>query len=557
MYDKEFLKTLRQWQSDYDKATRTLKERKETFETDSGIPVKRAYSPLDVRENHFEDIGFPGVPPYTRGIYPTMYRGRLWTSRLFSGFGTPEDTNDRWKLLYKEGERGFSAAMDALSLFGFDPDDPVASSEVGKTGVPLYSIDSMFALTDGLPIDKLSVALVCGPFTSAPLSAMYFNMAQAKGYDLKSLMGTVQNDILTYYIGVTPVHGVAPPHILHLACDLIEWCATDNRMPRWTTINFTGYNYREGGIDAVQELGFVFANAIDHIDKLLERGLSIEQFVNRMAFHLASHKDFFEEIAKFRAARRIWYKLITEKYKCGNPKAAQFKFHVQTAGSSLTVQIPKLNIARTAIQGLTAVLGGCQSMHTNAYDEGYCLPSEEAAILAIRTQQLIEDETNVTHVIDPLAGSYYVESLTDEIEKRVWDYLETIGEKGGITACLETGWLYKEMRDAFNRRRLRIESQEEIMIGLNKHREEPDMSCEVFRTNSQSTDIECERLRKLKEKRHNQRLETLLSKLKTACEKGDNVMPIMMDATREGATIGEVTGVYRDVWGIWEPPVSI
>lgn len=557
MYTKAFIDKVKEEEKAYEDTAKDVPQRAIDFKTDSDIPVKMLYTPLDLKEDQFDKISFPGSPPYTRGIYPTMYRGRLWTTRLFSGFGTPEDTNARWKILYKAGERGFSAALDSLTIFGFDPDDPIARSEVGKTGVPLYCTDSMFALTDGLPIDTLSVALVCEPISSAPVCAMYFNMAQAKGYDLKKVIGTSQNDILTFTIGVTPIKSVSPPDLLRLACDLIEWCVPQKHVPKWHPINFTGYNYREGGVTAIQELGFVFGSAMDHIDNLIQRGWEIDQFINRMAFHLAAHKDFFEEIAKFRAARRIWYKLITEKYKCKDPRSAQFKFHVQTAGSSLTSQNPQLNIARTAIQGLEAVLGGCQSLHTNAYDEGICIPSEEAAILAIRTQQVIEDETRVTHTVDPMAGSYYVESLTDEIEERVWKYLDKIADQGGIVKSLENGWIYREMQEAFYRRRKNSESGEEVMIGVNKYPEPADTNCDIFRPNPLAAEIECERIRKLKKERDNASLETILSQLRKTCEKKQNVMPLVMAATKAGATVAEIVNVYREIWGVWEAPVII
>ncbi|MHA2400087.1 MAG: acyl-CoA mutase large subunit family protein [Promethearchaeota archaeon] len=557
MFDKNYLEKVRQEKEKWEKLYENLKERDVKFVTDSEIPIKNLYTPLDLKDkDYMNDINFPGMAPYTRGVYPSMYRGRLWTMRLFSGHGTPEETNKRWKFLYKNGETGFSAAVDALTFNGIDPTNPDGAPEVGTSGVPLYCIDSLFALTEDIPIDKISVALVVEPFTSAPVCAMYFNMAKMRGYDISQLMGTTQNDILTMTVGYIPYKNCPPNHILRLACDFIEWTVPMKNVPRWHPINFTGYNYREGGIDAVQELGFVFASACSHIDNLIERGWKVDDFVGRLAFHLAAHKDFFEEIAKFRAARRIWYKLM-QKYEAKDPKNFGFRFHVQTAGSSLTAQLPKVNIVRTAIQALEANLGGCQSLHTNSYDEAICLPSEEAALVALRTQQVISDESRIHNTIDPLAGSYFIEWLTDEIEERVWKYIDKIQKVGSIDKALSTGFLYKEMRDAFHKRRMRIESKDEIMLGVNKYEVPYDDVTDVFRTNKEAIDIEVDRINKLKARRDNGKLEKILDKLRDVCEKEENVMPIIMEATKEGATVGEICDIYREIWGIWEPPLAI
>ncbi len=557
MFDEEYLKKIREKKEDWDKNFENAKERNVKFVTDSDIPIRRLYTPLDVKGDFLEKVNFPGVPPYTRGIYPTMYRGRVWTMRLFSGHGTPEETNKRWKFLYENGETGFSAAVDALTFNGIDPTNPDGAPEVGTSGVPLYCIDSLFALTEDIPIDKVSVALVVEPFTSAPVCAMYFNMAKMRGYDLKSLIGTTQNDILTMTVGYIPYKNVAPNHLLRLACDFIEWTVPMKNVPQWHPINFTGYNYREGGIDAVQELAFVFASACSHIDNLVERGWKAEDFVNRLAFHLAAHKDFFEEIAKYRAARRIWATLMKDRYNIQDPKSMEFRFHVQTAGSSLTAQTPKVNIIRTAIQALEANLGGCQSLHTNSYDEAICLPSEEAALIALRTQQVISEETRITNTVDPLAGSYFIEWLTDEVENRVMKYIDKIEKVGSIDKALSTGFLYKEMRDAFHKRRARIEKGEEIFLGVNKYPEPYDTCTDVFRTNESAIQIEVDRIKKLKARRDNAKLENILDKLRNMCEKEENVMPIIMEATKEGATVGEICDIYREIWGIWEPPLAI
>ncbi|NVM35247.1 MAG: methylmalonyl-CoA mutase [Candidatus Lokiarchaeota archaeon] len=558
MFDKNYLEKVKEEKEKWDKIYESLKERNVKFVTDSEIPIKNLYTPLDIKDkDYMNDISFPGVPPYTRGVYPSMYRGRLWTMRLFSGHGTPEETNKRWKFLYENGETGFSAAVDALTFNGIDPTEPDGAPEVGTSGVPLYCIDSLFALTENIPIDKISVALVVEPFTSAPVCSMYFNMAKIRGYDIKQLIGTTQNDILTMTVGYIPYKNSPPNHILRLACDFIEWTVAMKNVPKWHPINFTGYNYREGGIDAVQELSFVFASACSHIDNLIERGWKADDFVGRLAFHLAAHKDFFEEIAKFRAARRIWYKLMKDRYEVKDPRNLIFRFHVQTAGSSLTAQSPKINIVRTAIQALEANLGGCQSLHTNSYDEAICLPSEEAALVALRTQQVISDETRIHNTIDPFAGSYFIEWLTDEVEDRVWKYIDRIQKVGTIDKALSTGFLYKEMRDAFHKRRMKIENGDEIMLGVNKYAVPYDTVTDVFRTNKAAIDIEIGRIEKLKARRDNAKLEKILDKLRNVCEKEENVMPVIMEATKEGATVGEVCNIYREIWGTWDPPLAI
>jgi methylmalonyl-CoA mutase N-terminal domain/subunit len=549
----EIWKGLENWE----KSKEGWKGRKEAFKTDAGIPLKDLYTPLDVEKiDYARDIGFPGQPPFTRGIYPTMYRGKLWTIRMFSGHGTPEETNRRWRMLYEEGETGFSSAVDALTFSGVDPDQevPGAAHEVGKEGVPLYSIRGMEAMVQELPIDKVSVALVVEPLTSAAITSMYFNIARERGLKKEELIGTTQNDILTMTIGYIPWGSLKPKDLLKLACDLIEYCTIMKEAPRWNPINFTTYNYREGGIDAVQEIGMGLANAVAHIEELLKRGWKIDDFVHRLAFHLSAHRDFFEEIAKYRAARKLWYRLMKERYKPRNPDAYRFRFHVQTAGCSLTAQQPMVNIIRTAYQALEAVLGGTQSLHTNSYDEAICLPSEESVRLAVRTQEVLQEETGVAEVVDPLAGSYYMEALTREMEERIWDYFMRVEEMGGVVEALNTGWLFNEMSKAFNKRRRDQECGEEKIIGVNRYVMEDEEPAPPFRTNPRAAEIEKERLRKLREERDAEKVAKLLDKLRKACEVRENVLPVVSELTAAGATLGEITGVYREIWGIWQLP---
>lgn len=558
IFNTEKIKEIEEKQKKWQEDVKNVTLRDSYFETDSGIKVKPIYTPADIKNfDYLRDTGFPGEPPYTRGPYLKMYRSRFWTIRLFSGYGTPEETNERWHMLLKEGETGFSAAVDGLTFNGIDPDDPRGSAEIGTSGVPLYCIDSMFALTKGLPIDKISVALITEPFSSAPICGMYFNMAKSKGIDLNNVIGTCQNDILTQTVGYNAYKNCAPEYLLELACDLIEFTTCQKNVPKWHPINFTTYNYREGGIDAIQELGFGFASAIEHIDELLRRGYKIDDFADRLAFHLAAHKDFFEEIAKFRAARKIWYTLMKDKYEAKNPRSRIFRFHIQTAGSSLTAEQPLNNAVRTAYQAMSAALGGAQSMHTNGYDEAYCLVSEPAVMLALRTQQIIQEETRVCNTIDPLAGSYYVEWLTSEIEEKVWKYLGEFEKAGGIVKSLESGWIYKEMRNAFQRREKNINSGRETVIGVNKYVMKEEVIKDVFRTNEKAEEVELNRIKKLKSKRDNKKVEQYLDELRRTCEKRENVMPVVMKATKEGATVGEICGIYREIWGIWDPPIMM
>ncbi|HBQ29431.1 hypothetical protein HX99_02520 [Peptococcaceae bacterium SCADC1_2_3] len=559
MFEEEEIKKIEAEKEKWIENTSCQKDADAYRLTPSGIKVKNIYTPSDIADQgYLKDLGFPGAYPYTRGVYPTMYRERPWTIRMFSGFSTPEETNARWKMLYEEGETGFSAACDILTTSGFDPDSPGvdAEVEVGTGGVPLYSIKGVEALVEGLPIDKISVALVT-EVTATSLSAMYFNVAQKRGVPLTKIAGTTQNDIGTMPLSLMCRDSISPDRLLKLACDLIEFCTAMKQVPKWNPINFTTYNCREGGINAFQEIAIGFSAAIDHIEELLQRGWKIDDFASRLAFHLSADRNFFEEIAKYRAARRIWAKLLTERYGAKNSRSVAMKYHVQTAGSSLTAQQPMVNIIRTTIQALEAVLGGCQSLHTNSYDEAICLPAEESVRIAIRTQQAIQEETGIIDTIDPLAGSYYVEWITNEMENRILGYMKEIEAQGGFIKALINGWLYKEMRKAFNERQRSIVESKERIIGVNCHVIKEEERHVPFKTNPWAADIEKERLRKLREERDNQKIAVLKDRLRRDCEKNKNVMPSVMGLTAEGATLGEIANIYREIWGIWELPITI
>ena len=530
------------------------KERKEEFRTASGIPVKRLYTPEDIAGLDYEkDLGFPGQSPYTRGIYPTMYRGKLWTIRQFSGLNAADATNERYKLLYKVGITGFAIAFDNATLVGVDPDVPGAKHEVGTGGVNVFSLKDMEELFDGIPIDKISTAVIPIIWTTCPLTAMYFAMAQKRGVDLSQLDGTTEGDPLTF--GACSSITIVPfRDMMRLCGDLVEWCAVN--VPKWHSVSFTSYNYREAGVNAYQEIAGLMASAVATVEEVINRGrgLGVDDFVPGFTFHLSSAIDFFEEIAKMRAARRMWYRIIKERYGASNPRALQLRFHIQTAGSSLTYQQPLNNIVRVAYQALAASLGGAQSVHACSYDEALCIPGEESVTLSIRTQQIAQYETNVANVIDPLAGSYYVEWLTDEVEKRAWEYLKKIEEQGGFVKVVESGWLRAETEREIIKHEEEIKSGEKQVVGVNCfQQEEETRKVSFFRRDPKVHERQKERLIRLKRERDNEQVKKALTELHEVTKSGQNVMPAVMKAVRAYATLGEICSVWMDVFGPVEP----
>ena len=551
------LERLRSELEEWEKTTlaetlRKRPERKPEFRTASGIPVKRLYTPLDLAgKDYLGDLGFPGRYPFTRGIYATMYRGRIWTMRQYAGYGTAEETNRRFRLLLAQGQTGLSVAFDFPTQLGLDPDHPLAAGEVGRVGVSVFSIEEMMRLFDGIPLGEITTSMTINA-TATAILAMYIATAEAQGYEQALLGGTVQNDILKEYVA-RGLYVFPPEPSMRLVVDLIEYCA--RHMPRWNPISISGYHIREAGANAVQELAFTFANAIAYVEACLERGLKVDEFAPRISFFFSVHNDFFEEIAKFRAARRIWAKIMRERFGAEKPRSCTLRFHTQTAGSTLTAQQPLVNVVRVAIQALAAVLGGTQSLHTNAFDEALCLPSEEAALLALRTQQVIAYETNVANTVDPLGGSYYVEWLTDEIEERVWRYLDRIDGLGGAVKAVEKGYIQGEIARSAYEQQKAIEGGDLVVVGVNKFRIEEEIRVELLKVDPAIEGRQVERLRALRAGRDRARVEEALDGVRRVAEGDANIMPYMLEAVKARATIGEIFGVLRDVYGEYRPPL--
>ena len=525
--------------------------------TGSGIPVKPFYTSEDTANlDEARDLGLPGKEPYTRGIYENMYRGKLWTIRQFSGFASPEETNRRYKYKYKNGETGFSISFDSVTENGLDPDDPRAEDEVGQSGVSVSSLADMEILFEGLPIDKVSTAVITSQWTSPALAAMYFVMAEKRGVSLKKIDGTSQNDPWVFTLCCNLVACVTPPYLLRLSVDLIEWCAEN--VPHWHPVSFASYNYRENGCNAYQEIGMLIAAAAGYIEEELRRNrLKIDDFGPVLSFNLAAHNDFFEEIAKFRAIRRMWHKLMKERYGAKDPRSMVFRFHVQTSGSTLIYQQILNNSVRVAYQVLAAALGGAQSLHANSYDEPLCLPTDQGILLSIRTQQIAQYETNIANVADPLAGSYYVEWLTNEIEKRAWGYFQEIEDRGGLLAVWQSGWIHGEAARTIMESQEEIDSGETKVVGVNcfEMPEEP-YKVPVFRPNPESTRTRVEKIRRLKRERDNQKVKKCLENLRQVSSSDENVMPALMEAVKAYATLGEIQDVWRNLWPKWEAPVK-
>ncbi|MCS7144892.1 MAG: methylmalonyl-CoA mutase family protein [Archaeoglobaceae archaeon] len=529
------------------------------FETLSGIEIPIICDPSDlVNLDFLRDLGYPGEFPFTRGIYPTMYRGKLWTMRLFSGFGTAEDTNRRWKMLLKEGETGLSTAFDFPTLMGLDSDDPLAEGEVGKCGVAIDTLRDFEILFDGIPLDKVSTSFTINP-PAGIILAMYTTIGDMQKVPREMIRGTIQNDMFKEFHAQNTI--VLPPEpSLKLVVDIFEW-GIEN-VPKFNLISISGYHIREAGANAVQELAFTIADGMAYVEAAIERGIDIDKLAPQLSFFFNSHNDFFEEIAKFRAARRMWANIMKE-YGAKDPRSCWMKFHVQTAGCTLTAQQPLNNIVRVTLQALAAVLGGCQSLHTNSFDEAWALPSEEAVRVALRTQQIIAEESGVANIVDPLGGSYYVEWLTDKIEKLAWRYIEKIKEMGngsmvlGVLRGIENGFFVREISDASVRYQREVEEGKRTIVGVNKFKIDEELKIPILKIDPEVQRIQIERLRKVKAERDNLAVNEKLNWLKSCAENNENLMPAIFEAVKSYATIGEIMGTLKKVYGTYKKQIII
>ena len=541
------------WQHDtLDPALAKLPERKKSFQTVSLEEVRRIYSPADTEALDFPtDISFPGEFPYTRGIHPTGYRGKLWTMRQFAGFGTPEETNTRFKYLMAQGQTGLSVAFDLPTLMGYDADSPLSEGEVGKCGVAVSSLADMEVLFEGIPLEQVTVSQTINAPASV-LLAMYLVVAEKQGASWEKISGTLQNDILKEYIAQKEwIYPIRPA--MKLVVDTFQFCI--DRVPRYNPVSVSGYHIREAGATAAQELAFTLRDGIEYVAWGVEAGLDLDRFVPRMSFFFNAHNDFFEEIAKYRAARRIWAREMKHRFGSNQPRTLQLRFHTQTAGVSLTVQQPLNNIVRVAIQALAGVLGGTQSLHTDAYDEALALPTDRAALIALRTQQIIAEETGVVNTVDPLGGSYYLESLTEKMEDEALEYFRKIDNMGGMVAAIEKGFPQREIHDSAYQYQKAVERGDQVIVGVNKYAmtDEP-AEVPILVIDDSVRTHQLERLEQTKTRRDAGAIANALEKLKLAAQKNENTMPATLDAVRAYATLGEICSALRDVYGIYEEP---
>ena len=523
-------------------------ERQAGFTTISGFPIRRLYTPADLPGwDPNRDLGFPGEPPYTRGIHSTMHRGRLWTMRQFAGFGTAEDTNQRFRYLLAQGQTGLSTAFDLPTLMGYDSDHPLSEGEVGKCGVAISSLADMEVLFDKIPLANVTTSMTINS-PAAVIWAMYLAVAEKQGADWKKISGTLQNDILKEYIAQKEY--IYPPEpSMRLVIDTFEFGVKNT--PKFNTISISGYHIREAGSTAIQELAFTLRDGMEYVEWGIRRGLQVDEFVPQLSFFFNAHNDFFEEIAKYRAARRIWHKAMVERYGSKSPRSWALRFHSQTAGCSLTAQQPYNNVVRTAIQALAAVLGGTQSLHTNSLDEAWALPTEFAATIALRTQQIIAHETGVTNTVDPLGGSYFVETLTNDVERGAWDYIEKIDAMGGMVAAIERSYPQREIAEASYRYQVAVDKKEKIIVGVNDYvaQEKP---LEILQIDESVAARQAARLRKLRADRSQAEVDRRLASLRKAAQGEENLMPYLFGAVKAYATLGEICDALREVFGTYE-----
>ncbi len=559
MFDKQQLETLQQalenWeQSTLQKSLASMPERRSEFITASSEPIQRLYTPLDIADmDYMRDLGLPGEYPFTRGIHPTMHRGRLWTMRMFAGFGTAEETNQRFKYLLEQGQTGLSIAFDLPTLMGYDTDAPEALGEFGKCGVAVSSLKDMEILLQDIPLDKVSTSMtINGP--AAVIWAMYIATAEKQGVRPDQLRGTIQNDILKEYIAQKEF--IFPPEpSMRLVVDTMEYGS--KYVPQWNTISISGYHIREAGSTAVQELAFTLADGMEYVRWGIARGMDVDEFAPRLSFFFNAHNDFFEEIAKFRAARRIWAREMRHTFGAKNPRSWLLRFHTQTAGCTLTAQQPEINIVRVAIQALAAVLGGTQSLHTNSMDEALALPSELAVTIALRTQQIIAEESGVTNTVDPLGGSYFVEALTNRMEKQAYEYFRRIEELGGVLPAIEKGFFQSEIADAAYRYQREIDEGIRKIVGVNAYVDNKPVTIPILEMDPNGYQRQIARLQEVRRTRDNARVGQALDRLRIACLGTENTMPYILDAVRAYATLGEIVAVMKEAFGVYQEPAWI
>ncbi|RKD95070.1 acyl-CoA mutase large subunit family protein [Halopiger aswanensis] len=556
MFDPDDLEAIREgheeWEAEsVEPVVERFGERKETFTTDTGgQEVDRLYTPADVADlDYEEDLGYPGEPPYTRGVYSTGYRGRLWTMRQYAGFSTPEDTNERYHYLLEQGQTGLSMAFDLPTQMGYDSDADMAAGEVGKAGVAIDSLDDMETVFDGIPLDEVSTSMTINAPASV-LLAMYIAVGDKQGVDREELRGTIQNDLLKEYIARNTY--IYPPEpSMRIITDIFEFCAEET--PKFNTISISGYHIREAGSTAAQELAFTLGNGIEYVEAALDAGLDVDEFAPQLSFFFNGHNNIFEEVAKFRAARRMWHDIMDERFDADDPKSKQLKFHTQTAGSMLTAQQIENNVVRVAYQALAAVLGGTQSLHTNGKDEALALPTEESVRTALRTQQILAHESGAADTIDPLAGSYYVESLTDEVEQEAYEILEEVDERGGMLEAVEQQWVQRQIQDTAFDRQKEIEEKERIIVGVNEFEVDEDPTVDVEEVTEEDQQRQIDNLETVREGRDDEAVDAALEALREAAQGDANLMPPIIEAVKAYATVGEICDVLRDEFGEYQP----
>ncbi|HSG43544.1 MAG TPA: methylmalonyl-CoA mutase family protein [Anaerolineales bacterium] len=559
MYDKKILDELQyaleKWEeTSLGKALDSLPERADEFITTSSEPINRLYTPLDVADKDYaSSLGLPGEYPFTRGVHPTLHRSKLWTMRMFAGFGTAEETNERFKYLLEQGQTGLSVAFDLATLMGYDTDQPEALGEFGKCGVAVSSLKDMEILFDGIPMDKVSTSMTINS-PAAITWAMYLAAAENRGIRLDQLRGTIQNDILKEFIAQKEF--IFPPEpSMRLVVDTMEYGS--QKVPNWNTISISGYHIREAGSTAVQELAFTLGDGLEYVRWGIERGMDVDDFAPRLSFFFNAHNDFFEEIAKYRAARRIWAREMKETFGAKNPRSWLCRFHTQTAGVSLTAQQPENNVVRVAIQALAAVLGGTQSLHTNSLDEALALPSEHAVTIALRTQQIIAEESGVTNTVDPLGGSFFLEALTDKMEQQTYDYFRRVEDLGGVIPAIEKGFFQSEISDAAYRYQREIDTGVRKIVGVNAYAEKKPLTIPILEMDPAGYERQVKRLEEVRETRDNGRVGQALDRLRIAMEGTENTMPFIMEAVHAYATLGEIIQVMKESFGVYEEPTII